>query len=380
MADRVIAPFVIDVDEGQLRDLKRRLQTTRWPEKETVDDTSQGVPLAYVQEICRYWQETYNWREREAAINATPQFTTTIEGCDIHFVHVRSPHEDALPLLITHGWPGSVVEFLDVVGPFSDPAAHGGDPADAFHVICPSLPGFGFSGKPREKGWDAERIAKAWVELMSRLGYDRYVAQGGDWGAFVTTCIGSFDPEHCAAIHLNMPLVPPDPATMNDLTPTEKAGLGAMKHHRAWGTGYAKQQSTRPQTLGYALVDSPAGQAAWILEKFWSWSDCDGHPENVFSRDRLLDNVMFYWLPGAGASSARLYWESYRTLPTDPVKVPVGCTVFPKDINYVSRRWAESHYGSLLYWSEPERGGHFAAMERPGLFVEQVRACFRSIR
>jgi epoxide hydrolase len=375
-----VLPFRIEARDPELDELRRRLRATRWPDAETVDDWSQGIPLAYVQEVCAYWAEKYDWRAREARINAFPQFRTAIDGCDIHFLHVRSPHEDALPLVVTHGWPGSVVEFLEVIRPLADPTAHGGDAADAFHVVCPSLPGYGFSGKPTRNGWGVQRIADAWSTLMQRLGYPRYVAQGGDWGAMVTTCIGMRDPEHCAGIHLNMPIAPPDPATMNDLTPAEQSALASMQHYQDWDSGYSKQQSTRPQTLGYGLVDSPAGQAAWILEKFWSWTDCDGHPENVLTRDQLLDNVMLYWLPGAGASSARLYWESFRNPPFDPVKVPVGCSIFPKEIFRTSRRWAEKRFGPLLHWNELPKGGHFAAFEQPAVWVDEVRACFRSLR
>ncbi|MGI9591657.1 MAG: epoxide hydrolase family protein [Myxococcota bacterium] len=380
MADANITPFRIEVADDELEDLKRRLRATRWPEPETVEDDSQGIPLAYVQDVCSYWADGYDWRKREAALNELPQFSSAIDGCDVHFVHVRSPREDALPLLMTHGWPGSFVEFLDVIGPLSDPEAHGASGEPAFHVVCPSLPGFGFSGKPSTQGWGALRIANAWTQLVRRLGYDRYVAQGGDWGSLVTTCIGHLDPEHCAAIHVNMPIVPPDPETMDDLTPAEQAGLASMQEFQEWGTGYSKQQCTRPQTLGYGLADSPAGQAAWILEKFWFWSDCNGHPENVFSRDRLLDNVMLYWLPGTAASSARLYWESFRKPPTDPVRVPVGCSMFRKEIFYTSRRWAEKHYGGLLYWNELDQGGHFAAMEQPASFVAELRAFARALR
>jgi pimeloyl-ACP methyl ester carboxylesterase len=375
-----IRPFRIEIPDADLDDLRRRLAATRWPDRETVDDWSQGIPLAYVQEVCAYWAEKYDWRAREKALNRHPQFQTTIEGVDIHFVHVRSPHEGARPLLLTHGWPGSIVEFQKVIGPLTDPTAHGGNAEDAFHVVCPSLPGYGFSGKPAQSGWGVQKIADVWSELMQRLGYDRYLAQGGDWGAMVTTCIGIQDPDHCAAIHLNMPIVPPDPDTMNDLTPAEQSALAGMQHYTDKDSGYSKQQSTRPQTVGYGLVDSPSGQAAWILEKFWSWMDCDGHPENVLTRDELLDNVMLYWLPATAASSARLYWESFNVPPMDSVKVPVGCSIFPKEIFRSSRRWAEKHFGSLLHWNELERGGHFAAFEQPETFVDEVRTCFRSLQ
>jgi len=380
MSDSDITPFRIEIPDAQLEDLRRRLSATRWPDAETVDDWSQGIPLAYVQEVCAYWAEKYDWRSREAALNRFAQFRTSIDACGIHFIHVRSPHEDALPLVITHGWPGSVVEFHKVIEPLTDPTAHGGDAADAFHVVCPSLPGYGFSDRPTESGWGVAHIADTWAELMSRLGYARYVAQGGDWGAMVTTRIGVQDPEHCAAIHLNMPLVAPDPETMDSLTENEQSALAGMQHYQDKDSGYSKQQSTRPQTLGYGLVDSPAGQAAWILEKFWSWTDCQGHPENALGRDEMLDNVMLYWLTGTGASSARLYWESFSSPPMDAVSVPVGCSIFPKEIFRSSRRWAEKHFGSLLHWNELAKGGHFAAFEQPEIFIDEVRTCFRSLR
>jgi len=373
-------PFTISASDVDLADLHRRLATTRWPNEEPVDDWTQGIPLDYVKEVCAYWADGYDWRKREARLNAFPQFTTPIDGVDIHFVHQRSPVENALPLVVTHGWPGSIVEFQKVIGPLSDPAAHGGDPADAFHVVCPSLPGYGFSGQPRETGWNVQRIADAWSTLMQRLGYERYLAQGGDWGAMVTTAIGQRDPEHCRAIHLNMPIAPPDPETMSDLSKAEQAALASMQHYQDWDSGYSKQQSTRPQTLGYGLADSPSGQAAWILEKFWAWTDCNGHPENVLTRDELLDNVMLYWIPGAGASSARLYWESFNSPPMEPIQVPVGASIFPKEIFRTSKRWAEKHFGELLYWNELDKGGHFAAFEQPEVFVEEIRACFRSLR
>jgi pimeloyl-ACP methyl ester carboxylesterase len=375
-----LQPFRIAASEAALDDLRRRLRATRWPERETVDDWSQGIPLAYVQDVCAYWAEKYDWRAREARLNRFAQFRTELGGLGIHFVHVRSPHADALPLVITHGWPGSIVEFQKVIEPLTNPTAHGGEARDAFHVVCPSLPGYGFSDKPARAGWKVERIADAWAELMARLGYARYVAQGGDWGAMVTTRIGIQDTAHCAAIHLNMPIAPPDPATLNDLTEREKSALAGMQHYQEWDSGYSKQQSTRPQTVGYGLVDSPAGQAAWILEKFWAWTDCNGHPENVLGRDELLDNVMLYWLPGAAASSARLYWESFRTPSLDPVRIPVGCSIFPKEIFRTSRRWAEKRFEKLIHFEDMEKGGHFAAFEQPELYVREVRTCFRKVR
>ena len=375
-----IVPFSIDVGPTRLDDLADRLCRTRWPERETVDDWSQGIPLAYVQDVCRYWMEEYDWQATEDRLNAIPQFKTELDGLGIHFLHIRSPERDALPLVLTHGWPGSIVEFLKVIGPLTDPARHGGDSSDAFHVVCPSLPGYGFSDKPERTGWNVPRIATAWAELMGRLGYERYGAQGGDWGAAVTTAIGRQDTAHCIGIHLNMVPAWPRRADMENLSEAESASLAALQEHDHWGTGYSKQQSTRPQTLGYGLVDSPAGQAAWILEKFWAWTDCDGHPENILSRDELLDNVMLYWLPAAAASSARLYWESYADFGADPVTVPMGAAIFPKEIIRPSRRWAESRYTDIRQWSELARGGHFAALEQPEALVTDIRSFFRLVR
>ena len=375
-----IHPFRLDTPEAQLADLRERLSRTRWPDKETVDDWSQGVPLSYMQDVCRYWADGYDWRATERRINSAGQFRTEIDGLGIHLLHVRSPEPDAFPLVLTHGWPGSIVEFLKVTGPLSDPRAHGGDPADAFHVVCPSLPGYGFSDKPVGTGWGVDRIAAAWATLMSRLGYERYGAQGGDWGAMVTTSIGVHDPEHCAGIHLNMPLAGPDSTMRDSLTDAEQASLAAMASHQLHGTGYSKEQSTRPQTLGYGLVDSPSGQAAWILEKFYEWTDCHGHPENALSRDELLDNVMVYWLTGTGASSARLYWESFNNISREPVTVPTGASLFPGEIYRPSRRWAERHYPNIQYWNELDRGGHFAAFEQPELFTDELRAFFQMVR
>ena len=318
-----ITPFQLDVDDAELEELRSRLRRTRWPDPETVSDWSQGVPLAYLQDVCRYWADDYQWRRVEGQLNDIGQFRTEIDGVGIHFLHRRSPHDGALPLILTHGWPGSVVEFLKVIGPLTDPPAHGGDARDAFDVICPSLPGYGFSDKPSEQGWGIARIAAVWVQLMRRLGYDRYGAQGGDWGAMVTTKLAELDAEHVAGIHVNMPVIGPDDiAAAGAPTEAEQARLAAFAGYRRWGSGYARQQSTRPQTVGYGLTDSPAAQCAWIIEKFWDWSDADGDPDTTFGRDELLDNVMLYWLPGAGASSARLYWESFRDRDLPPVEVP----------------------------------------------------------
>jgi pimeloyl-ACP methyl ester carboxylesterase len=386
MSDEV-TPFVVDIRESELHELRERLKRTRWPDAETVGDWSQGVPRAYLQDLCGYWAEGYDWRATESRLNLLPQFRTEIDDLGIHFIHVRSPHANALPLIITHGWPGSIIEFLKVIGPLTDPTAHGGDAADAFDVVCPSLPGYGFSDKPTEAGWGVERIAGAWIRLMDRLGYARYGAQGGDWGTGITSIIAQQDVEHVAGIHLNPPLVMPDRATFDDLTEAEQSALAALEHYRAWERGYSSQQATRPQTLGYGLVDSPAGTCAWIIEKFWSWTDCEGHPENVLTRDELLDNVMLYWLPGTAASSARLYWESFGQMwrrlsrpDRDAVNVPTGCSIFPHEISRPSRRWAATRYTDIRHWNELSKGGHFAAFEQPALFVSELRAFFRHVR
>jgi len=375
-----VRSFKISVSDAELEDLRRRLRATRWPDAQTVDDWSQGIPLDYVQKVCDYWARQYDWRKTEARLNALPQFQTDLDGLPIHFLHIRSRHDDALPLVLTHGWPGSILEFLKVIPALTDPTAHGGQANEAFHVVCPSLPGYGFSGKPKQSGWPVERIARAWSTLMLRLGYRRYYAQGGDWGALVTTAIALQDTEHCHGIHLNMPVVRPDMSTMSSLTDEEQADLAGMQHYQDWESGYSKEQSTRPQTLGYGLADSPAGQAAWVLEKFWAWTDSNGNPENVLTRDEMLDDVMLYWISNAAASSARLYWESFNKITYDPVRIPVGCNVFPKEIFRVSRRWAEKRYSNLVYWNKLERGGHFAALEQPELFVGELRACFGKMR
>ena len=379
MADEII-PFRVQVSDDDLKDLLDRLRRTRWPEAEAVDDWSQGVPLRYLQALCAYWADGYDWRSREARLNQFPQFKTPLDGLDIHFLHVRSPEAGALPLVLTHGWPGSIVEFLDVIGPLTDPAAHGGDPADAFHVVCPSLPGYGFSDKPAAAGWGVERIGRAWAQLMARLGYDRYGAQGGDWGSAVTTNLGLSDPAHVVGIHLNMVAGRPTAEERQHLSESEQASVDSLQYYQDWDSGYSKQQSTRPQTLGYGLVDSPAGQCGWILEKFWRWSDTGGDPVAGLGADRILDNVMLYWLPGTGASSGRLYWESFGRRRGRVVDVPAGASIFPKEIFRSSRRWAEKQFADLRYWGEPEKGGHFAAFEQPELFVAEVRAAFRAFR
>ncbi len=380
-------PFRTQVPESALEDLRDRLRRTRWPEDETVGDWSQGVPAAYLRELCSYWAETYDWRAAEFRLNAIPQFKTEIDGLGIHYLHARSPHPGALPLILSHGWPGSVFEFLEVIGPLTDPVAHGGDAADAFHVVVPSLPGYGFSDKPARAGWSIQRIADAWIHLMDGLGYERYGAQGGDWGTSITTLMGRTAPGRLTGIHLNPPLAAPDPATFDDLTASERKSLDDLERAKADGSGYAIQQATRPQTIGYALSDSPVALCAWIVEKFQAWTDCDGHPENALSRDAMLDDITLYWLTGTGASSARLYWESFAEVSSwfsdstvDTIAVPAGCSIFPRETPRPSRRWAERRFTDIRYWNELERGGHFAAFEQPGVFTEEVRSFFRLVR
>jgi epoxide hydrolase len=378
-----IRPFRIEIADDQLVDLRRRLGATRWPDAETPNDWTQGVPLAYMRDVCAYWANKYDWRATERRLNAFPQFITNIDGLDIHFLHVRSKHANALPLVMTHGWPGSIVEFHKVIAPLSDPTAHGGDAADAFHVVCPSLPGYGFSGKPTTTGWGVGKIAGAWDTLMTRLGYQRYVAQGGDWGSGVATAIGMQNRGQCIGLHLNMPNAGATKESLANPTEREKRALEGARFYQQWDSGYSKQQATRPQTLGYGLADSPVGQAAWILEKFWAWTDCNGHPENALTRDELLDNVMLYWLTGSGASSARLYWESFGKGgggADDGVSLPTGCSIFPKEIVPTPRSWAQARYKNIVYWNELERGGHFAAFEQPVLFIDELRKCFRLMR
>ncbi|MEM7404627.1 MAG: epoxide hydrolase family protein [Pseudomonadota bacterium] len=375
-----VTPFQLNVEEAVLADLRSRLERTRWPEAEPVADWSQGVPLAWLREVCAYWANGYDWRAREARLNRFRQFTTELDGLPFHFIHQRSPNPDALPLVITHGWPGSVVEFHKVIEPLVDPVAHGGSAEDAFHIVCPTLPGFGFSGKPAAPGWGVERTARAWSALMARLGYERYVAQGGDWGSAVTTALGWTDPAHCAGIHITLAMGT-RPSVDGEPSVAEQRALDGLQHYRAWDSGYSKQQSTRPQTVGYGLTDSPAGLAGWILEKFWAWTDCNGHPENVLSRDELIDNLMFYWVPAAAASSARIYWESFGKTEGRRVEIPTGVAVYPKEIVPPVRKWMSAGYfPNIVHWAEMDRGGHFAAFEQPELFVSDLRAFFRRFR
>ncbi|PSL53323.1 pimeloyl-ACP methyl ester carboxylesterase [Saccharothrix carnea] len=376
-------PFRIEIPDDELIDLRARLSRTRWPDAEPVSDWTQGVPLAYLEELCHYWATEYDWRATERRLNALPQFRTDIDGVGIHFLHVRSPHRSAVPLILTHGWPGSVLEFEKVVPLLTEPD----DPDDAFHLVIPSLPGYGFSGRPTEPGWTVQRIAAAWRELMARLGYQRYGAQGSDWGTSVTTSMGQQDTGELVGIHVMPPIAAPDPGTFDDLTPAEEAALVDLRRAAAQESGYAEQMTTKPQTVGYALTDSPAGLCAWIVEKFASWTDSGGVPETVLTRDAMLDDITLYWLTRTAASSARLYWESFRQVgewfaksTDDTVPVPTGCTVFPKEVPRPSRRWAAKRYTDIRYWNEPDRGGHFGAWEQPELFAEEVRDFFRLVR
>jgi pimeloyl-ACP methyl ester carboxylesterase len=376
-----IEPFVLSVAQSELDDLQRRLGQTRWPERQTVNGWEQGAPLQDVQALCAYWRDRYDWRRCEAMLNGFGQYRTAIDGLGIHFLHIRSPEPDALPMVMTHGWPGSVIEFHQVIGPLTDPAAHGGDPRSAFHLVLPSLPGFGFSDKPDAAGWGVDRIARAWATLMSRLGYQKYVAQGGDWGAFVTAAIGAARPAGCVGVHLNTVNAPPREGAAADPNPEEQDAFALMRRYGQEEFGYAKQMGTRPQTIGYALSDTPAGQAAWIYEKLRGWSDSPDGPEALFGMDAMLDNIMLYWFPNAGASSARLYWESLGDASmSKPIDLPIGVTIFPKDINKSPRRWAEPFFKNIMHWNEVARGGHFGAFEQPGTFVQELQDCFRTLR
>jgi epoxide hydrolase len=376
-----IRPFTLAIDQLELDNLQARLAHARWPERECVDDWSQGAPLAKVRALVDHWQHHYDWRRCEAMLNGWGMHITEIDGLDIHFCHIRSPHEGAVPLIMTHGWPGSIIEFCHVVGPLTNPTAHGGRAEDAFHLVLPSLPGYGFSGKPTGTGWGIERVAKAWNALMDRLGYsDAYLAQGGDWGSAVTAQLGVLAPAGLKAIHVNLAVTPPNAEDMADMTDFEKAALASLHAYMTDGNGYAQQQKSRPQTLGYGLADSPVGQAAWIYEKFQGWGDAGDDPDAAFGKDALLDNIMLYWLTNSGASSARLYWESFDRFAATKVDVPAGITAFPKEIFRPSRRWAEKVYTNLIYYNVAERGGHFAAFEVPDLFVDELRVWGRLVR
>jgi pimeloyl-ACP methyl ester carboxylesterase len=398
VAGAAIRPFQVDIPDEALEDLRRRIAATQWPEKETVSDHSQGVPLATMQKLARHWATDYDWRECEARLAALPQFITEIDGLDIHFVHVRSQHDDALPLIINHGWPGSIIEQLKVIGPLTDPTAHGGSAADAFHVVIPSMPGYGFSGKPTSTGWGPERMARAWDVLMKRLGYARYVAQGGDWGAFVVDQMGLQAPEGLLAIHTNMPATVPadvDQASLAGEPPP--SGLSADERRAYDGlirtytqVEYAHMMAARPQTL-YGIADSPVGLAAWLLDH----NDADGQPAlavasaldrtasdtGQLTRDEILDNITLYWLTNTGVAASRLYWE-YKGgfFNAKGVSIPVAVSVFPGEQYQAPRSWAERAYPNLIHYNQVERGGHFAAWEEPQIFAEEVRAGFRSLR
>jgi pimeloyl-ACP methyl ester carboxylesterase len=387
-----IRSFRVAIPEDKLTDLRRRIAATRWPSQELVPDRSQGVQLATLQALARYWAADYDWRKAEARLNALPQFMTEIDGVEIHFIHARSKHEGALPLIMTHGWPGSVMELLDTIGPLTDPTAHGGRAEDAFHLVLPSLPGYGFSGEPTEVGWDPGRTARAWAELMHRLGYSRYVAQGGDLGAVVTDVMGRLAPEGLAGIHMNLLVTTlaagPGPVE----TAKERAALEAMTAFKTTGFGYFLEQATRPQTIGYALLDSPVALAAWILDhdtdSYYKISRgfLEGKSAGHLTRDRIVDNITLYWLTGTGASAARTYWESGRAAAhaagqaPPPVRLPVGFTTFPGEVFPAPRSWVEKSYPNVTYFNEVDKGGHFAAWEEPELFATEVRAAFRSLR
>jgi pimeloyl-ACP methyl ester carboxylesterase len=398
-----VRPFRIDVPGESLQELRRRVAVPRWPDRETVSDRTQGAQLAKLQELVGYWATDYDWRKLEARLNALPQFITEIDGLDIHFIHVRSPHANALPLIMTHGWPGSFLEFVKVIGPLSDPESHGARAEDAFDIVVPSMPGFGFSARPQATGWNPERIAGAWVELMRRVGYGRYVSQGGDWGAVVTDVMGRQAPEGLLGIHVTTLLgaierppapnmqttVPPEVANAlkngepapAGLSVEEKTAYEASKTFAIRGSGFRAIMGTRPQTIGYSLADSPVGLAAWFYEKFAEWTDTDGEPERALTKDEMLDDITLYWLTNTAASSARLYWEnSAHKTKAGEVSIPAAVSRFPAEIIPLPRSWAERAYPNLVYFNELDKGGHFAAWEQPELFAGEMRAAFRSLR
>ncbi len=380
-----IESFEIRVDQAVLDDLHTRLRNTRWPA--ALDDAkwAYGIEQAYLRDLVRYWLDEYDWRAHEARLNVWPQFHTEIDGQRIHFYHVKSPVADAMPLILTHGWPGSVAEFVDLIGPLTDPASHGGDAKDAFHVVIPSLPGYGFSQPNDAKGWEPKRTARAWAELMARLGYDRYGAQGGDWGWFVSTWLARQDPEHCTAIHLNLLFAIPSPeamAALDQLPKSEREKWNRFQRFNAGESGYVAIHSTKPETLGLGLADSPVAQLGWIAEKFRTWTDCDGVIENAVARDDLLTNVMIYWITNTGASSARFYYEAMRSGAFNPqprLETPVGHACFPKEVLPAPRSWCEAAF-NIVHWTDMPRGGHFAALEQPQLLLDDVRAFFRRFR
>jgi pimeloyl-ACP methyl ester carboxylesterase len=389
-----ILPFHLEISDDELTELRRRITATRWPSTELVADRSQGVQLSPLQKLARFWVTDYDWRKAEARLNELPQFTTKIDGVEIHFIHVKSAHENALPLIMTHGWPGSVIEFLETVGPLTDPTAHGGNAEDAFDLVLPSIPGYGFSGEPTELGWGPGRVAQAWAELMQRLGYTHYVAQGGDVGASVTDAMGRQAPKGLIGIHTNLLVTGLGGGEHPSDTDEEKAALAALATFRASGFGYFLEQATRPQTIGYALLDSPLALAAWLLDhdtdSYYKISHAfvDGQPAGNLTRDHILDNITLYWLTRTGASAARSYWESGQAqaaaqasgqAPPD-VSLPVGFTQFPDEIFRAPRSWVEQSYPNVIYFSKADKGGHFAAWEEPELFSKEIRATFGSLR
>ncbi len=378
-----VEPFRVSVSQAAIDDLRRRLTATRWPDRETVGDWSQGVPLDKAHALVAYWRDKYDWRRFEARANTFPQFRTRIDVLGIHFLHVRSQHPKALPIILTHGWPGSFVEFMEIIGPLSDPTRFGGRAEDAFHVVVPSLPGFAFSDKPTETGWDVERIAHAWTALMQRLGYDRWVAQGGDWGAGVTHALAKQRPQGLVAAHVNWQFVFPEKLPENP-TPAERKAIDRAAWFSNDQAGYFREHATRPQTIGYPLADSPAGQALWIYEKFQAWTDNHGNPEDALSIDAMLDDISLYWFTDTAASSARIYWENTRAgaagLSKGRIELPMAASVFPHEIFCPPKAWAEALWPNLFYWNELDKGGHFAAFEQPVLFTEEMRKAFRSQR
>ncbi len=394
-SDASISPFEFKVRQADIDDLRRRIAETRWPDKEVVSDDSQGIQLAKVKELVRYWGSEYNWRKAEARLNALPQFITKIDGVDVQFIHVKSRHPNALPLLLTHGWPGSMLEFVKAIGPLTDPTAYGGNAEDAFDVVIPSIPGYGFSSKPTELGWGPDRTARAWDVLMKRLGYTKYVSQGGDHGSVISDALARQAPDGLLAIHLNMPatipaeLVKPinagDPAPKS-LTASEKEAYNSLSMFFGRNAAYGAMMVTRPQTIGYSLADSPLGLASWIYEKFAQWSDSGGIPERVLSRDEMLDDITLYWLTNTGASASRFYWEnnnnnfSSEAQKTKDIKIPVAISVFPKEIYKAPESWSKQAYPTLYYYHQAEKGGHFAAWEQPQLFTEELRAAFKPFR
>jgi len=389
-ATAAIRPFQVNVPEKAIVDLRQRIAATRWPDREIVTDRSQGAQLAKIQALVRYWGTGYDWRTAEAKLNALPQFVTKIDGLDIHFIHVRSRHPNALPLIMTHGWPGSIFELVKVIGPLTDPTAHGGRAEDAFDLVVPSMPGYGFSGKPQSTGWNPDHIARAWDELMRRLGYTRYVSQGGDWGAVISDVMARQAPPGLLGIHINMPAtVPPEIAKVlasggpapAGLSPEEKVAFDGMDALYKKGSGYALMMVTRPQTLGYSLADSPVGLAAWFYDKFADWTYSAGEPEKVLTRDEMLDDITLYWLTNTGTSSAQLYWENNaNNFNAADINIPAAITVFPGEIYRAPRSWAQRAYHKLIYFNEVDNGGHFAAWEQPELFATEIRAAFKSLR